>query len=72
MSEAYEEVFNAFLNNSVPEMWHRRGYNSLKSLGSWIHDLTLRIDFIEVIQLKYIQTPIIFIAHGIQQSHSTF
>lgn len=48
MSEAYEEVFNSFLNNKVPEMWHRRGYNSLKSLGSWIHDLTLRIDFIEV------------------------
>ncbi|XP_050361252.1 dynein axonemal heavy chain 6 [Nymphalis io] len=47
MSEAYEEVFNSFLNNKVPEMWHRRGYNSLKSLGSWIHDLTLRIDFIE-------------------------
>ncbi|CAH0716150.1 unnamed protein product, partial [Brenthis ino] len=47
MSEAYEEVFNAFLNNKVPEMWHRHGYNSLKSLGSWIHDLTLRIDFIE-------------------------
>lgn len=48
MSEAYEEVFNSFLNNKVPEMWHRKGYNSLKSLGSWIHDLTLRIDFIEV------------------------
>ena len=48
MSEAYEEVFNAFLNNNVPEMWHRRGYNSLKTLASWIHDLTLRIDFIEV------------------------
>lgn len=47
MSEAFEEVFNAFLNNRVPAMWHRKGYNSLKSLGSWIHDLTLRLDFIE-------------------------
>ncbi|VVC96958.1 unnamed protein product [Leptidea sinapis] len=47
MSEAYEEVFNSFLNNKVPGMWHKQGYNSLKSLGSWIHDLTLRVDFIE-------------------------
>lgn len=48
MSEAIEEVFVAFLNNKVPNMWHKKGYNSLKSLGSWIHDLTLRVDFIEV------------------------
>ncbi|XP_026758308.2 dynein axonemal heavy chain 6 [Galleria mellonella] len=47
MSEAFEEVFNAFLNNRVPAMWHKKGYNSLKSLGSWIHDLILRVDFIE-------------------------
>ncbi|XP_072930463.1 dynein axonemal heavy chain 6 isoform X2 [Epargyreus clarus] len=47
MSEAYEEVFTSLLNNRVPAMWHRRGYNSLKSLGSWIHDLMLRLDFIE-------------------------
>ncbi|XP_021206053.2 dynein axonemal heavy chain 6 isoform X1 [Bombyx mori] len=47
MSEAFEEVFNAFLNNRVPAMWHKKGYNSLKSLGSWIHDLVLRIDFME-------------------------
>ncbi|CAG9781942.1 unnamed protein product [Diatraea saccharalis] len=47
MSEAFEEVFTAFLNNKVPAMWHKKGYNSLKSLGSWIHDLTLRVDFME-------------------------
>lgn len=48
MSEDFEAVFTSFLNNKVPAMWHKRGYNSLKSLGSWIHDLTLRLDFIEV------------------------
>lgn len=48
MSEAIEEVFVAFLNNNVPNMWHKKGYNSLKSLGSWIFDLTLRVDFVEV------------------------
>ncbi|XP_049884905.1 dynein axonemal heavy chain 6 [Pectinophora gossypiella] len=47
MSEAIEDVFTAFINNRVPAMWHKKGYNSLKSLGSWIHDLVLRIDFIE-------------------------
>ncbi|KAJ8737205.1 hypothetical protein PYW07_000476 [Mythimna separata] len=47
MSEAFEEVFTAFMNNRVPNMWHKKGYNSLKTLGSWIFDLTLRIDFME-------------------------
>lgn len=48
MSEEFEAVFTSFINNKVPGMWHRKGYNSLKSLGSWIYDLTLRIDFVEV------------------------
>ncbi|KAI8430872.1 hypothetical protein MSG28_001005 [Choristoneura fumiferana] len=52
MSEDFEEVFKAFLNNRVPAMWHKKGYNSLKSLGSWIHDLTLRIDFMEAMRCK--------------------
>ncbi|XP_045541953.1 dynein axonemal heavy chain 6 [Papilio machaon] len=47
MSEALEEVFNALANGRVPAMWHARAYNSLKSLGSWLHDLALRVDFIE-------------------------
>uniref|UniRef100_A0A2H1VTU9 SFRICE_006427 n=1 Tax=Spodoptera frugiperda TaxID=7108 RepID=A0A2H1VTU9_SPOFR len=46
MSEEFEEVFTSFINNKVPNMWHKKGYNSLKTLGSWIHDLTLRVDFI--------------------------
>lgn len=55
MSEAFEEVFTAFLNNKVPNMWHKKGYNSLKSLGSWIHDLTLRVDFVEVCCLSILE-----------------
>lgn len=54
MSEDFEEVFKAFLNNRVPGMWHKKGYNSLKSLGSWIHDLTLRVDFMEASIFKYL------------------
>ena len=48
MSEALEEVYVSFTNNQVPKMWSKKGYNSLKSLGSWIRDLILRLDFIKV------------------------
>ncbi|XP_017780151.1 PREDICTED: dynein heavy chain 6, axonemal [Nicrophorus vespilloides] len=46
MSDALEEVYTAFSNNQVPKMWSARSYPSLKSLGSWIKDLELRLDFI--------------------------
>ncbi|KAF5272727.1 hypothetical protein FQA39_LY07754 [Lamprigera yunnana] len=46
MSEELEEVFKAFLNNQIPPMWSSKSYPSLKSLGSWLHDLELRLDFI--------------------------
>ncbi|XP_031357040.1 dynein heavy chain 6, axonemal isoform X2 [Photinus pyralis] len=46
MSEQLEEVYRAFLNNQVPIMWSSKSYPSLKSLGSWVHDLELRLDFI--------------------------
>uniref|UniRef100_A0A1B6CU24 AAA+ ATPase domain-containing protein n=1 Tax=Clastoptera arizonana TaxID=38151 RepID=A0A1B6CU24_9HEMI len=48
MSEALEEVYNAFISNQVPKMWAACSYPSLKSLGSWIRDLELRLDFISV------------------------
>ncbi|XP_026666919.1 dynein heavy chain 6, axonemal [Ceratina calcarata] len=49
MSEELESVFIAFINNQVPQMWHNVNvYPSLKTLGSWIRNLELRIDFIQV------------------------
>ncbi|EEZ99537.1 Dynein heavy chain, cytoplasmic-like Protein [Tribolium castaneum] len=48
MSDALEEVYVAFTNNQVPKMWNKKAYNSLKSLGSWIRDLVLRLDFIKI------------------------
>lgn len=48
MSEQLEEVFASFCDNRVPAPWRRRGYNSLKTLASWTHDLVLRIHYIEV------------------------
>ncbi|XP_048507335.1 dynein axonemal heavy chain 6 [Athalia rosae] len=47
MSDELEKVFRALIHNQVPQMWHNVNvYPSLKSLGSWIRDLELRIDFI--------------------------
>lgn len=55
MSDELEFVFNALMNNQVPKLWHNVNvYPSLKTLGSWINDLVLRIDFIKVkIDLKF-------------------
>ncbi|XP_058809206.1 dynein axonemal heavy chain 6 [Phymastichus coffea] len=48
MSEELENVFRSLVNNQVPQIWHAVNvYPSLKSLGSWIRDLELRIDFIK-------------------------
>ncbi|XP_054276499.1 dynein axonemal heavy chain 6-like [Macrosteles quadrilineatus] len=48
MSEQLEEVYTSFLNNQVPKLWAKTAYPSLKSLGSWIRDLELRLDFISM------------------------
>ncbi|CAB0031813.1 unnamed protein product [Trichogramma brassicae] len=49
MSEELENVFNSLVNNQVPQLWANTNvYPSLKSLGSWIRDLELRIDFIQM------------------------
>lgn len=39
------QVFGHFLINQVPTEWRRRGFASLKSLGSWMKDLRWRIRF---------------------------
>ncbi|KAL0280091.1 UNVERIFIED_CONTAM: hypothetical protein PYX00_001484 [Menopon gallinae] len=45
MSDQLEEIYKSFVNNMVPKVWERSAYPSLKSLGSWIKDLELRLDF---------------------------
>ncbi|RXN25582.1 dynein heavy chain axonemal [Labeo rohita] len=47
MSEEMEKIYNSFLNNQVPDHWSNAAYPSLKPLGSWVRDLTLRTAFIE-------------------------
>ena len=31
-------MFNAFLNNRLPEIWTKVAYPSLKPLSSWVED----------------------------------
>ncbi|XDV14902.1 hypothetical protein PO909_015071 [Leuciscus waleckii] len=47
MSEEIEKIYNSFLNNQVPVHWSNAAYPSLKPLGSWVRDLTLRTAFVE-------------------------
>lgn len=58
MSEEFEAIYTAFMNNRVPDRWHKCGYNSLKSLGSWVHDLILRVDYVEVYFFFYLSNKI--------------
>ena len=47
MSNELDEVFNAILDNKVPEVWSKVAYPSLKPLGSWTLDFILRLQFIQ-------------------------
>ena len=48
MDEELEKMYTSFINNQVPGMWSNVAYPSLKTLGSWVKDLQLRCDFIDV------------------------
>lgn len=48
MSEGLEAVFEAFLNNRVPQIWSQKGgFLSTKTLANWIKDFAMRIEFTE-------------------------
>uniref|UniRef100_A0AAY4DWD2 AAA+ ATPase domain-containing protein n=1 Tax=Denticeps clupeoides TaxID=299321 RepID=A0AAY4DWD2_9TELE len=47
MSEEMEGIYNSFLNKQVPGHWSRSAYPSLKPLGSWVNDLTMRTSFFQ-------------------------
>lgn len=48
MSEVLEGLYAAFINNLIPQLWMAKSYPSLKTLGSYVRDLELRLDMIEV------------------------
>lgn len=48
MSEALEEIYDAFLINQVPPVWSQKGgFLSTKMLANWVTDFAIRIEFIE-------------------------
>ncbi len=51
MNEQLEKMYSSFMNNHVPGMWSNAAYPSMKTLGSWVKDLQLRCDFIQVIKI---------------------
>lgn len=45
MSESLEEAYTALLSQKVPQNWKNASYESCKQLGSWTHDLMMRVEF---------------------------
>lgn len=45
MSESLEEAYTALLSQKVPQNWKSASYESCKQLGSWTHDLLMRVEF---------------------------
>jgi dynein heavy chain len=46
MSGDLEKIFNAIIDNKVPDSWTQAAYPSLKPLNSWVKDLHERVEFI--------------------------
>ena len=47
MNTDLDEMAWALQNNCLPQIWHKRCYETLKPLASWHHDFKLRMAFLE-------------------------
>jgi dynein heavy chain len=47
MTSLLDEMYNSFLNNTVPKLWIKVSYPSLKPLSPWFDDFLQRVQFIE-------------------------
>jgi dynein heavy chain len=45
MSPELDEMYSAFLNNTLPVIWTKVSFATLKSLGAWVKDLIARVNF---------------------------
>ena len=48
MSVSLEEMYNSMIAGKLPVAWASKSYPSLKSLGNFINDLCVRINFFKV------------------------
>eukprot|EP00605_Chrysophyceae_sp_TOSAG23-4_P002255 GSChrysophyteH1.ASY1.ANO1.2499.1 assembled CDS len=45
MSADLDDMYSAFMNNKVPPIWEKVSFASLKTLASWVRDMTGRVAF---------------------------
>lgn len=46
MSQDLDEMYLAFQNNTLPGIWKKVSYSSLKPLASWFKDMIERVEFL--------------------------
>lgn len=46
MSQELDEMYLAFQNNSLPGLWRKVSFASLKPLASWFKDMVNRVQFL--------------------------
>merc|ERR1711977_106236 len=46
MNNDLDDMFQACLNNKVPNMWTKKAYPSLRPLASWYTDMIARVEFL--------------------------
>ena len=48
MSSDLDDMYSSFINNTIPPIWMKVSFASLKGLASWMTDLVSRIDFLRL------------------------
>ena len=45
MSADLDDMYSCFMNNKLPPIWEKVSFASLKTLASWVRDMTFRVAF---------------------------
>ena len=45
MSADLDDMYSSFMNNKLPPIWEKVSFASLKTLASWVRDMTMRVAF---------------------------